>query len=68
MRDPKRLDKFFDEFKKIYKKKFPDWRFFQLMSNFMGWVYQEKKKDPWFIEEPQCMELFKEFSEEMSPY
>ena len=39
MRDPKRLDIFFDEFREIYKKKFPDWRFFQLMSNFMGWVY-----------------------------
>lgn len=68
MRDPKRLDKFFDEFKEIYKKEFPDWRFFQLMSNFMGWVYQEQKKDPWFVEENQCIELFKKFSEEMSPY
>ena len=68
MRDPKRLDKFFDEFRRIYKKEFPDWRFFQLMSNFMGWVYQEKKKDPWFIEENQCLELFKEFAGEMSPY
>ena len=68
MRDPNRLDKFFDEFKEIYKKKFPDWRFFQLMSNFMGWIYQEKKRDPWFYEEDRCLELFKEFAETNSPF
>ena len=29
MRDPNRLDRFYDEVKKIHKISFPDWRFGQ---------------------------------------
>lgn len=64
MRNPNRLDNFYDEMKRVHKKCFPDWRFGQLMSNFLGWVYQEKKRDPFFPEEDEMLRLFKEFSGE----
>lgn len=35
MRDPARIDKFCDELKQVWRK-FPDWRFGQLMSNMLG--------------------------------
>lgn len=62
MREPNRLDKFYDEMKKIHKKSFPDWRFLQLMSNFMGWIYSEYGKDPFFIEEDTMIKCLREFS------
>lgn len=37
MRNPDRLDSLYDTFHKIHKEKFPDLRFGQLMSNFLGW-------------------------------
>lgn len=38
MRNPDRLDSFYDELKKIHKEHFPDWRFGQWCSNFFGWL------------------------------
>lgn len=35
MRDPKRLDDFYDRMKKVHQEKLPDWRFGQLMLNFL---------------------------------
>lgn len=67
MRDPNRLDKFYDEMKKIHKKSFPDWRFGQLMSNFLGWLYSVKGKDPFFPEEGDMIEYFKEYANCTSP-
>lgn len=67
MRDPNRLDKFYDEMKEIHKKSFPDWRFGQLMSNFLGWLYSVKGKDPFFPEEEDMIEYFKEYANCMSP-
>ena len=46
MRDPNRLDSFYDEMKEIHKKSFPDWRIGQLMSNFLGWMYYVQGRDP----------------------
>jgi hypothetical protein len=62
MRDPNRLDNFYNTMKIIHKKTFPDWRFGQLMSNFLGWVFSEKKIDPFFPEEDKMLEYFKEFA------
>ncbi len=64
MRDPKRLDRFYDEMKRIHQRSFPDWRFGQLMSNFLGWVVGEKKRDIFFPEEDEMMRYFKEFASE----
>lgn len=62
MRDPNRLDKFYDEMKEIHKEAFPDWRFLQFMSNFMGWIYTKHNRDPFFIEEDKCIELINEYA------
>lgn len=61
MRDPKRLDKFYEEMKQIHKESFPDWRFGQLCANFFGWIYTEKGKDLFFPEEDEMIELFREY-------
>lgn len=62
MRNPERLDAFYDEMKKIHQETFPDWRFGQLMSNFFGWLMSEKNIDLFFPEEDKMMEYFREFS------
>ena len=62
MRKVERLDKFYDELKEIHKKSFPDMRFGQLMMNFLGFVNSTKKRDPFFPEEDEMLELFKEYA------
>ena len=64
MRNPDRLDKFYEEFCDIHKRHFPDWRFGQMISNFFGWIITEKQKDIWFPEEREMMELLKEYVHE----
>ena len=62
MRDPNRLDSFYDEMKKIHKERFPDWRFGQLCSNFFGWLMSEKKIDLFFPEEDEMIKFFEEYA------
>ena len=62
MRDPKRLDTFYDELKRIHKEYFPDWRFGQFCSNFFGWLMQAKGMDLFFPEEDRMMEYIKEYA------
>lgn len=57
MRNPNRLDAFYDEFGKLHKEHFPDWRFGQLIINF----FSTFNSDPWFYEEDKMMELFRSF-------
>ncbi len=61
MRDPNRLDKFYEEIKMIHKKDFTDLRFGQLMVNFISW-YTKKYGDIFFPEEDKFLEKFKEFA------
>ena len=63
MRDPNRLDHFYDKFRDLHKKHFPDWRFGQLCSNFFGWMMAEKKRDLFFPEEDEMERLFEEYAE-----
>lgn len=67
MRNPNRLDAFYEEMKEIHKRSFPDWRFGQLMSNFFGWLMSEKKKDLFFPEEDEMIGYFREFANDTSP-
>ena len=62
MRDPNRLDKFYDEIRLFHKLCLPDLRFLQLFNNFYHWIFTEKKKDPFFIEEDETLELFREYA------
>ena len=61
MRDPNRLDDFYEEFKNIHRKHFPDWRFGQLISNFFGWIASAKERDIFFPEEEEMLKLFHEY-------
>lgn len=64
MRDPNRLDAFYEELKRIHKDYFPDWRFGQFICNFLGWVSAEKKMDPFFPEEPWMIDALNEYAGE----
>ncbi len=65
-RNPERIDVFCEELKKMWHK-YPDQRFGQLMTNFLGFVSFKTGKDIWFLEEPEMVELLKEFAER-SPF
>ena len=56
MRDIKRIKPFLEEIEKLWEK-VPDWRFGQLIVNVLGTC----KKDPFFYEEDEMLELWKEF-------
>ena len=60
MRDPKRLDDFYDRMKKIHQEKLPDWRFGQLMENFLGWLAQQNKMC-FYLEDMQMLRYFEEY-------
>ena len=55
MRNPKRIDVFCNELKRLWHK-VPDWRFGQLMLNVLGEVYNHSKLDPFFIEDEKMLE------------
>lgn len=61
MRNPDRLDSFYDELKNLHKNTFPDWRFGQLISNFFGWLWGNKNVDCFFPEENKMLEYLKEY-------
>ena len=62
MRDPNRLDNFYDELKKIHKERFANWRFGQWCSNFFGWLMSEKGVDLFFPEEDMMLGYIREYS------
>jgi hypothetical protein len=64
MRDPERLDAFYDKMKEIHKDYFPDWRFGQFMINFLG----AANSDPFFWEENRFIENLKEYAKANSAW
>jgi hypothetical protein len=64
MRDPNRLDSFYDEVKRIHKKHFPDWRFGQFMCNFLGWLSADQGRDPFFPEEDEMIKYLRDYAGE----
>ena len=68
MRNPERLDKFYDELKEMHKHSFPDLRFGQFMMNVLGWINSVKKRDPFFPEEDEILKLIKEYANTNSPW
>lgn len=64
MRDPERLNEFYDELKEIHKKGFHDFRFCQLMLDYLGWIMNTKKRDPFFVEDDLCIEWMKEYAKD----
>lgn len=60
MRNPERIPVILKRIGEVWKK-FPDWRFGQLMSNFESWY----GKDIFFPEDDEFAELLEEFATEM---
>lgn len=63
MRSVERLDKFYDDLKEIHAKSFQDWRFGQLMFNFIS-----EYGDPFFLEEDMFIEEMKKYANNYSPF
>ena len=63
MRDVKRLDEFYDKLKNIHKKSFGQWRFGQLMFNFIS-----ECGDPFYWEEDKFIEEIKKYANKCSYY
>lgn len=61
MRNPDRLDTFYEEIKELHKTTYPDWRIMQFWLNFMGWIASEKRIDPFFPEDGQMIEFLREY-------
>lgn len=62
MRDKNRIYKTLLLFMKLWEK-YPDFRFFQLVSYIAGEAYNKYKVDPFFIEEDKWNEILKEMIE-----
>lgn len=65
MRDINRLDKFYDELKEIHKKNFPDWRFGQLIVNILADWQAKTKRDIFFPEEDEIIQIFRDYVKEV---
>lgn len=57
MNPERRIDTFCDELKRLWRR-VPDWRFGQLMCNLLGEVHDEARKDPFYIEDGELLEVF----------
>ena len=65
MRDINRLDKFYDELKEIHKKHFPDWRFGQMIINVLANWQAKTKRDIFFPEEDEMIQIFRDYVNEV---
>jgi len=65
MRNPNRLNNFYDEIKELHKTYCPDWRFNQLILNYLSWYYNKYKHDGFYDEENKTLDKFKEFIKEI---
>ena len=61
MRDPKRIDKYCDELKRAWSR-LPDWRFGQLMYNFIN----ELAMDPFYLDDEVMFEKIDEYTKKYS--
>ena len=68
MRNPDRLDSFYNELKNIHKNQFPDWRFGQLILNFLSWHYNIFKTDGFYIEEKEFLNRFNQYVEDLKRF
>ena len=62
MRDINRITPFLEEVGQIWKEKFPDWRFGQLMYNFFTAL-----GDPFYYEEDELLVAFKAYANKEEP-
>ena len=62
IRNPERLDDFYSQLCEIHKKSFPDMREGQFLLNALGYINSTLKRDPFFPETEEMIELFKEYA------
>lgn len=62
MRNKKRIKPFIEEVGKTWEEEFPDWRFGQLMINFLNFVAMKTHTDGFYYEDDKMLELFREFT------
>lgn len=60
-RDPNRLYNFYNEVNRLHITYMPDWRAGQFWMNFLGWVQNKKKRDPFFPEESEMLTYLREY-------
>lgn len=65
MRDANRLDYFYETLKGYHKYYFSDWRFGQLIINFLSWHVNKYKTDGFYVEEDEMLERLNEFKDDM---
>ena len=61
MRDINRLDNLYEKIKEYHKYNIPDFRFIQLMINFLIWHHNKYNTDGFYIEDDECIKRFNEF-------
>ena len=66
MRNPERLDSFYNELATIHKRSFPDWRFGQFVHNVTMWLSLNKGVDVFFPEEEKMLGYIREFEKEFT--
>lgn len=64
MRDVNRLYKFYDELRDIHMTYFPDWRFGQMIINVLGDWQAKNKRDIFFLEEDEMIQIFHNYVKE----
>lgn len=64
MRDVNRLYKFYDELRDIHMTYFPDWRFGQMITNVLGDWQAKNKRDIFFLEEGEMIQIFRDYVKE----
>lgn len=57
MRNPARIGDFVAAIGNGWENRCPDWRFSQLMINFLGWL----GRDPFYMEDDEFLVKFEEF-------
>ena len=58
MRDASRIKPFCDEFAELWSR-YPDLRFGQIMSNIERYVQMEHRKDMFYMEDKELMEIIR---------
>lgn len=59
MRNPNRIMEVMSTIRDDWYFKCPDWRFMQLMTNFIAWL----GRDPFYMEDDEFLQKFHEFME-----
>lgn len=67
-RDKKRIPEFTKELERIWMQYYSDWRFGQLMINFLNYVASEYNHDPFFLEETEMLKYLKEYEKKSIYY